>query len=677
MPKLKVNGQEVEFENGMTIMQVCELAGEEVPRFCYHEKLSIAGNCRMCLVEMEKSPKPVASCAMPAAENMVIHTNTPSVKKAREGVMEFLLINHPLDCPICDQGGECDLQDQAMLYGKANNRFHENKRAVKDKNMGPLIKTTMTRCIHCTRCVRYVTDIAGVPDIGAVGRGEHMEITTYLEKAVSSEVSGNAIDLCPVGALTSKPYAYKARSWELKKTESIDISDAVGSNIRIDSRGMEVMRILPRVNEEINEEWISDKTRFMYDGLKYQRLDQPMVRIDGKLQRTTWEVALSEIKKIFTSNMPSDISILIGKTVDTETICSLKILAEDMQIKDLIVAGNIRANKDNAMSYMFNTTIAGIEKSDLCLLVGANPRYDASMVNLRIRKRYLKGNYKIASIGITDDQTYLVNHLGDSIKILDDIIAGKSEFCSDLEKSKYPIIIVGDSLLYHEDSMAIQYKLNQICKKYNIIRSDWNGYNILHKYSAAISSLLMGIDYKKNYIDILSSSKVLYLVDEDDVDLSNISKDSVVIYQGHHGDKNAHRADIILPSSAYTEKSSTYVNLEGRVQRTKQAVKAPNVAKHDYEIIIDIAKILGRNYFNDIYAIRDKMASINPIFSKLGLSKKNDIMDFGIEGDVRDFSPDTRCKDFYLTDSICRASKIMAECSRIFSAKQIKEGDAA
>ena len=677
MPKLKINGEEVEFENGMTVMQVCEHAGEEVPRFCYHDKLSIAGNCRMCLVEMEKSPKPIASCAMPAADGMVIHTNTPSVKKAREGVMEFLLINHPLDCPICDQGGECDLQDQAMLYGKANNRFHENKRAVKDKNMGPLVKTTMTRCIHCTRCVRYITDIAGVPDIGAVGRGENMEITTYLENAISSEVSGNVIDLCPVGALTSKPYAYKARSWELKKTESIDVSDAVGSNIRIDSRGMEVMRILPRNNDEINEEWISDKTRFMYDGLKYQRLDQPMVRIDGKLQRTTWEIALAEVKKSFTSNMPSDIAVLIGKTVDAETICALKALCDDMQIKDIMVAGNFRANKDNIMSYMFNTTIVGIEKSDLCLLIGANPRYDASVVNLRIRKRYLKGNYKISSIGITDDQTYPVHNLGESIRILDDLISGKSSFCAELEKSKNPIIIIGDALLSHEDSMAIQYKVNQLCRKYNIIRDDWNGYNVLHKYNAGISGLLMGIEYKKNYIDVVSSAKVLYLIDEDDVDLSNISKDTIVIYQGHHGDRNANRADIILPSAAYTEKSSTYVNLEGRVQRTRQAVKAPNMAKDDYQVIADIAKLLGRQYFKDIYDVRSKMASINPIFSNIGVANKHKIMDFGIEGNVRDFKPDSKCKDFYLTDSICRASKTMAECSRIFSAKQMKEGDAA
>ncbi len=426
MPKLVINGKEIEVETGLTLIQACEIAGVEIPRFCYHDRLHVAGNCRMCLVEVEKSPKPIASCALPVAEGMVVHTDSPMVKKAREGVLEFLLINHPLDCPICDEAGECDLQDQTMKYARGNNRFHENKRSVRDKYMGPLIKTQMTRCIHCTRCVRFATDIAGVEELGAMGRGEHMEIGTYVEKSITSELSGNMIDICPVGALTSKPYAFKARSWELSKTESIDVLDAVGSNIRIDSRGKAVMRILPKLNEEINEEWISDKTRFACDGLQNQRLDVPMIRINGKLQPTSWQEAMKSVKQNLKFLAGNEIAAIIGDLVDAESIMVLKDIMTALKSPNMdCMQEGAKVDFTNRANYLFNTTIAGIEQSDHCLLIGANPRHEATLVNARIRKRSLRGNYSVYSIGESADLTYPVTHLGNQVEILQEIASGK------------------------------------------------------------------------------------------------------------------------------------------------------------------------------------------------------------------------------------------------------------
>ncbi|MBN8827448.1 MAG: NADH-quinone oxidoreductase subunit G [Sphingobacteriia bacterium] len=677
MPKLIINGKEIEVENGLTLIQACEIAGVEIPRFCYHEKLKIAGNCRMCLVEMEKAPKPVASCAMPVAEGMVIHTDSPLVKKAREGVMEFLLINHPLDCPICDQGGECDLQDQAYAYGKGSNRFHENKRAVKDKYMGPLIKTHMTRCIHCTRCIRFTQDIAGVPELGAVGRGEHMEVTTYVGKAISSELSGNIIDLCPVGALTSKPYAFKARSWELRHTESIDVLDAVGSNIRIDARGKEVMRILPSLHEGINEEWISDKTRFACDGLKYQRLDKPYIKEEDKFKTVSWETALERVKKEFASHKPSEIGVIFGNQVEAESMFLMKKICEDLNIKYMDGSGDLKLDYSNRMSYLFNTTIEGIEQADLCLLIGSNPRYEASLINARIRKTWLNSNrtLPIASIGEVDDQTYPVEFLGNKISVLRDLISEKHAFSEKLKNAKKPIIIIGDNVLKREDSLQIQSLIQELSDKYNIIREDWNGYNVLHQAASRIAALdlhlVPGRDGKtgKEIIEAAKNGeiKLLYLLACDDYDLSGLPSTCTVIYQGHHGDNGAHNAHIILPGAAYTEKNGLFLNLEGRVQKTKTAVTAPNMAKEDFKILSDLMKIMGRlKPFESLNEVRKAMFEYVPHFSKTDFITPAKIAKLGMKGEILDTPISSVCKNYYMTDPISRASRTMAECARTF-----------
>src|SRR5262245_12599020 len=485
MPKLTIDGKEIEVPAGMTVLQACELAGAEIPRFCYHERLSVAGNCRMCLVEMEKSPKPIASCAMPAGDGMVIKTDTPLVKKARHGVMEFLLINHPLDCPICDQGGECDLQDQAMAYGFDRSRFHENKRAVLDKNFGPLVKTIMTRCIHCTRCVRFATEVAGVEELGATGRGEHMEIGTYVEKALSSELSGNIIDLCPVGALTSKPYAFIARPWELKKTESIDVLDAVGSNIRIDARGNEVMRILPRLNEDINEEWISDKTRFACDGLKKRRLDVPMVKRDGKLREASWQDAFAAIRARLDGLAGDKIAAIVGDLVDCETMVVLKDLMASLGSPHLDCRQDgARLDTKARCSYLFNTTIAGIEQADLCLLIGTNPRFEAPLVNARIRKRWRRGGFTVGRIGPPNDLTYPVIELGDGPESLGELVDGSHAFCERLKAAERAMLIVGQAALIRPDGNAILAAARALADGFGMIGDAWNGFNVLHTAAA-------------------------------------------------------------------------------------------------------------------------------------------------------------------------------------------------
>ena len=669
MPKLTIDNQEVIVEEGTTIIQACEQLGIEVPRFCYHSRLAIAGNCRMCLVEVERSPKPVASCSQAALENMVVHTDTPMVKKAREGVMEFLLINHPLDCPICDQAGECDLQDQAMAYGRGDSRYNEEKRAVVDKDFGPLIKTHMTRCIHCTRCVRFLTDVAGVPEVGAIYRGEDMEIATYVEKSISSELSGNIVDLCPVGALTSKPYAFKARSWELDKTESIDVLDAVGSNIRIDSRGIQVMRILPRLNEDINEEWISDKTRFACDGLLKQRLDVPYIKKDGKLIKATWEEAYEVIVSKLKTLTGKEIAAIAGDLVDVESMLALKDLWQKLGSDNIDCRqyGEKLDNK-NRSDYLFNTTIVGIEEADLCLIVGSNPRKEAAILNSRIRKSYLKG-LKIALIGKKVDLTYEYDHLGDEVKILEDIFNEKHQFVDQLKEAKRPMIILGDGVISLEDGAEIITLAKLIAEKYNFIQDQWNGFNILHKAAARVGGLDIGFLPQNNGYNvkkILEKSengeiKLVYLLGADEINFEKL-KNTFVIYQGHHGDKGAHVADVILPGCAYTEKNATYVNLEGRVQRVYRAVYGPGEAKEDFLIITELSDKMGvLPEYKSLAEVRNRIIEIAPHFANIGTISKSS---FSVE--KRDFNYATKIlghQDFnyYLTDPISRASLTMSK----------------
>ena len=674
MPKLTIDGKEVIVEDGTNLIQACEQAGIEIPRFCYHSRLAIAGNCRMCLVEVEKSPKPVASCAQPAIDNMVVHTNSPMVKKAREGVMEFLLINHPLDCPICDQAGECDLQDQAMTYGRDHGRYKEEKRAVEEKDFGPLVQTHMTRCIHCTRCVRFTTEVAGISNMGAAYRGENTEILTFLEKVVSSELSGNIIDLCPVGALTSKPYQFKARSWELEKTESIDVLDAVGSNIRIDSRGMEVMRILPRLNEAVNEEWISDKTRFACDGLTRQRLDQPYLKKNGKLQPCSWQEAFNKINKKLKNLKAKEIAAIAGDMVDVEAMYALRDLWKKIGSKNL----DCRQYGENLpfysrTDYLFNTGIEGIELSDFCLIIGSNPRKEAAILNSRIRKSFLKG-MKTALIGSQVDLNYKYDYLGNELTILTDILLGKHKICENIKAAKNPMLIIGSQVASLEDGRAIINLIKKIAEKYNFIRNDWNGYNYLNVAAARAGGLDIGfvpVDSGFGTKEILEKAKegeikFLYLLGADEFEATDLSN-SFVVYQGHHGDKGAHLADVILPGCAYTEKDATYVNLEGRVQRTKKAVSAPKMAEEDFMIIVKIAEMLelGLGYKN-LTEIRAKIAKEFAHFIFIGKVIKSQYMPAIDETDCKTKVISYTDSSYFLTDPISRASLTMAKSVRAF-----------
>lgn len=678
MPKLKVNGLEVEFEPGMTVLQACEIAGAEVPRFCYHERLKIAGNCRMCLVQVEGGPpKPAASCAMPAAEGMIVHTDTQMVKKAREGVMEFLLINHPLDCPICDQAGECDLQDQSLTYGKGDNRYDEHKRAVKDKYMGPLVKTQMTRCIHCTRCVRFLDDVAGVHELGAVGRGEHMEISTYVEKSLTSEMSANIIDLCPVGALTSKPYAFKARPWELAKTETIDVLDAVGSNIRVDSRGREVMRILPRLNEDVNEEWISDKTRYACDGLKVQRLDRPYVRTDGKLVASNWDEAIKIVADKLTKAGEKSAAIM-GDMADCESMLALKELMLSVGSHNIDCRQDgIKLGGGNRASYLFNTTISGIENADAILIVGSNPRWEAPLVNARLRKAWLKGA-KIAYIGEEIKLNYNAAHLGDSTSVIEDVLEGKSEFCKILSEAKNPAVILGYDALVLNEAEAILCLVQNIAEKYNMRRDDWHGFNVLHRAASRVGGLDLDIIPSRDgkdtngIINACANGKVevLYLLGADEIDTAALG-DTFVIYQGHHGDKGAHRADVILPGCAYTEKDGTYVNLEGRVQRAYKAVEAPGDAKEDWQIVEMVARAAGQEFaYKSIAQLRTKMVEIAPHFAEVDACVKAEMFKVGTVSKVKAVKIASTFKNFYMTDPISRASKTMSKCVSDITGKE-------
>ncbi len=673
MPKITINGKEIEFDKGMTVLQACELADVEIPRFCYHEKLSIAGNCRMCLVEMEKSAKPIASCAMPATEGMNIKTNTELVEKARKGVMEFLLANHPLDCPVCDQGGECDLQDQSMYYGVDKSRFVENKRLVKEKYMGPLIKTQMTRCIHCTRCVRFATEIAGVPEIGAIGRGENMEITTYLEKAMESELSANVIDLCPVGALTSKPYAFEARPWELKKTESIDVMDAVGSNIRIDTYNWEVKRILPRLNNEINEEWISDKTRYSCDGLLKQRLDVPYIKKNNKLQKSSWDEAISLLVNKIKLLNPSEIGGHIGDMVNMENALSFKKFFKALEVTNLeFRERKFYINSSHKSNYLFNSSIKGIEDTDLILLIGTNPRHEATMVNARIRKVFAQRNVPIFSVGDPGDLTYEFTIIGNSTNDLRKIFHKEGKFYTKLSSSKKPLIIVGESALELKSGKYIIEELKKLLRESNLLTKEWNALNFLPQNASTIGlidlKILPKVDEEKNsFFDKLKSNKfkLLYLLGSDNLEFEK--NDEFIVYQGSHGDRGAEIADLVLPSAAFTEQNGLYENLEGRVQECKKASYPIGEALEDWKIFnLILKKLEKKENLSNFDSLRKEVLSLIPNFTKINeLPNLNDSKIENISTDF--FSEEIKIKelDYFYTNSISRASKTMSECRQI------------
>jgi NADH-quinone oxidoreductase subunit G len=673
MPKITINGKELEFEKGMTVLQACELADVEIPRFCYHEKLSIAGNCRMCLVEMEKSPKPIASCAMPAVEGMNIKTNTSLVEKARKGVMEFLLANHPLDCPVCDQGGECDLQDQSLYYGVDKSRFVENKRDVKEKYMGPLIKTQMTRCIHCTRCVRFATEVAGVPEIGAIGRGENMEITTYLEKSMESELSANVIDLCPVGALTSKPYAFEARPWELKKTESIDVMDAVGSNIRVDTYNWEVKRILPRLNNEINEEWISDKTRYSCDGLLKQRLDVPYIKKENKLQKSSWDEAINLLVEKIQSFKPEEIAGHIGDMVNMETALGFKKLFKIFKSKNIeFREKNFYINPSEKMNYIFNSSISGIEESDLILLIGTNPRYEATILNARIRKAFVQRKVPIFSIGNPGDLTYDYNIIGNKTDDIKKIINNENDFSKKILLAKKPIIIIGESALELKSGKYIFEELKKFLVNNNLINENWNSLNILAQNASTVGLLDLKIlptenEDNSSFFKNLNNKKFkfLYLMASDNLDFKKDNE--FIVYQGSHGDRGAELADIILPSATYTEQNGLYENLEGRLQECKKASYPIGDALEDWKIFNKIIKTMGRQEeLSNFDQLRKEVLNNISNFSKINeLPKHKETKNSNIEASFINEEVLIREIDYYYSNSISRSSKTMSECRQI------------
>ena len=662
MLKLKVNDIDVEVEEGLTVLQACEKAGVEIPRFCYHEKLSIAGNCRMCLVEMEKSPKPIASCAMPAAEGMNIKTNTEFVEKARKGVMEFLLANHPLDCPVCDQGGECDLQDQSMFYGVDKSRYKENKRSVPEKNMGPLIKTQMTRCIHCTRCVRFATEIAGVPEIGAIGRGEDMQITTYLEKSVQSELSGNVIDLCPVGALTSKPYIFEARPWELKKTETIDVMDAVGSNIRVDTYDWEVKRILPITNEDINEEWISDKTRYACDGLLNQRLDTPFIKYNGKFEKASWDEVYKIIKSKLNETSKDKIAGFVGDLTNMETSYIFKEFFERTLNSNNYESrsSNNFININERENYLFNSSINGIEESDLIFLIGTNPRFEATILNARIRKSFVNNSTKIISLNDVGDLTYPYEPLDGKTKTVFEIFEGNNEVSKKIIDSKKPLIIMGDSFFKLQSAEFLFNLIKEFLKKNNKINNHWHSLNILATNASTVGSLdLKIINDKNNMFNNLQNNnfEIIYLLGQDNLVFKK--KNEFIIYQGSHGDKGAEIADIILPGAAYTEQNGHFTNLEGKVQKAFKASYPPGEAKEDWQIINELAEFMNnRKLFND----KDELESSMFNFISLQQENKNETEKKISKENFIDERLIVENKDYYFSNVIARSSKTMLDC---------------
>ncbi len=677
MATITVNGEEHEVDGRLTLFQALQSIGKEVPHFCFHERLSIAGNCRMCLVEVEKAPKPVASCAQPVMDGMVVLTDSEKTIKARRGVMEFLLINHPLDCPICDQGGECDLQDQAMAYGHDRTRFEENKRAVHDKEMGPLVKTIMTRCIHCTRCIRFAEEVAGVEEIGALHRGEHMEIATYLERSLTSEMSGNVIDLCPVGALTSKPYAFTARSWELRKTESIDVMDAVGSNIRVDSRGAEVMRVLPRLNDDINEEWISDKTRFACDGLKRQRLDRPYVRRDGRLEPASWDEAFAAIADRIAETGGAGMAAIAGDQADCEAMIALK---------DLFAAcgsQNIDCRQDGSKvdpaaraGYLFNSGIAGIDEADALLLIGANPRIEAAVLNARIRRRWRAGGFRIGLIGEAADLTYRYDHLGNGAETLRAVADGDHSFAEVLEGAERPMLIVGPGVPVREDGATLLGLARRAAERFGMVGDGWNGFNVLHTAASRVGGLDLGFAPGEGGRDtgaVLDGAGkgeigMVWLLGADEIDMDRLG-DAFVVYQGHHGDAGASRADVILPGAAYTEKSATFVNVEGRPQRTALGIFPPGDAREDWTIVRAFSEVAGHKLpYDSLAQVRARLAVANPVFDLVDEIAPAPWEAFGdpVAGGEPDPMPfRSPVQNFYMTDPISRCSETMAKCTQM------------
>jgi NADH-quinone oxidoreductase subunit G len=688
MAKLIVDGIEIDVAPELTLLQACEAAGAEIPRFCFHERLSVAGNCRMCLVEVKGGPpKPTASCGMnvrdlrpgPNGEPPVVLTNSPMVKKAREGVMEFLLINHPLDCPICDQGGECDLQDQAMAYGVSGSRFVENKRAVEDKYLGPLVNTSMNRCIHCTRCVRFTTEVAGVTEMGLISRGEDAEITSYLEKALTSELQGNVIDLCPVGALTSKPYAFHARPWELTKTESIDVMDAVGSAIRVDSRGREVMRVLPRLNEAVNEEWISDKTRFIWDGLKTQRLDRPYVKVDGRFRAVSWHEAFTAIANHVTSAKPERMGAIAGDLASVEELYAFRQLMTSLGITSIDGRqdGTALHPKFGRASYVFGATIAGIDEADAILMIGANPRRDAAVLNARIRKRWRAsgGKLPVYTIGAPADLTYPHVHLGDSASALQSLDAKAFETLKGAEK---PLIIIGQSALVRHDGLALLSLAAKIATEVGAVTDAWNGFSVLHTAAARVGALDLGLvpgEGGRDVAGMIEASEkgeldVLFLLGADEFGAQHLGDKTFVVYIGSHGDTGAHRADVILPGATYTEKSGTWVNTEGRVQMGNRATFPPGEAREDWAVLRALSDVLGKKLpFDSLSQLRAKLYAEFPQFAAIDgipVADTSAIASLAALGGIvrpEPFIP--AVADFYLTNPIARASKVMAECSAL------------
>ena len=656
MPKVTVDGEEIEVPAGATVLQACELAGKEIPRFCYHERLSIAGNCRMCLVEVAPGPpKPQASCALPAADGQTIRTDTAMVKKAREGVMEFLLINHPLDCPICDQGGECDLQDQAMAYGRSSSRFTENKRSVDDKYMGPVIKTSMTRCIQCTRCVRFAEEVAGTPELGMLYRGEDAQITAYLERALSSEMSGNLADLCPVGALLQAPQNFEYRPWELRKIPSIDVMDAVGSNIRLDVRGPQVMRILPRINEDVNEEWISDKTRHHADALVRNRLDRPWVREGGKLRAATWAEALD----VFASKLKaagSKVAAIAGDLLDAETMFAAKKLLEG-QGSTLLEGRQTGLDYDvtSLSAVAFNSTLAGIEEADAILLIGTNPRWEAPLVNTRLRKASRRAGAAVFSVGPAADLTYPVTDIGDDLSILGKLPKAVTDAFA---KAERPAVIVGPGAL---GAGALGAAL-ALVGPLGLVKDGWNGFNVIHTAASRMASLMLGFAQKGGIADLEAASPELVLLLGADEVAPERFAGAFKVYIGHHGDKGARQADLVLPGAAYSEKHGTFVNLEGRVQRAEKASFAPGEAREDWTVLRAVSDLIGKPLaFDRFDQLRAAMIAEVPALGVLGLVDlpwSPPALSADVSGPVG-----LPIKDFYLTNAISRASPVMQRCS--------------
>jgi len=683
MLKLKVNNIEVEIEEGLTVLQACEKVGVEIPRFCYHEKLSIAGNCRMCLVEIEKSPKPIASCAMPATDGMNIKTNTVFVEKARKGVMEFLLANHPLDCPVCDQGGECDLQDQSMFYGVDKSRYKENKREVPETNMGPLIKTQMTRCIHCTRCIRFATEVAGVPELGAIGRGEDMQITTYLEQSMKSELSANVVDLCPVGALTSKPYVFEARPWELKKTETIDVMDAIGSNIRVDTYGWEVKRVLPRTNEDINEEWISDKTRYACDGLLNQRLDQPFIKYNGKFDKASWKEVFNIIKSTVQETDSDKICGITGDLSNMETLYIFKeFFNKILNSKNLESRNNHSyLNAEKRENYLFNSSINGIEESDFIFLIGTNPRFESTILNARIRKANLNNKLKIVSLSDVGDLTYPYECLNGDIKTIKEITNDNHYISKLIKNAKKPLIIFGQSALLTKSKKFIFESIKTYLNNNNKITKDWNSLNIISENASSVGSFDLGIYQTQNgsnqVLENLENHKyeLVFLLGQDDINFKK--ENEFIVYIGSHGDKGAEIADIILPGAAYTEQNGYFTNLEGKLQKAYKATYPPGDAKEDWLIINELSKIISeKKLFKDKEELESSMLNFLNLFKEKNFSKKNsNITNLELIDDVINVVN----KDYYYSNAIARASKTMFNCksekNKINS--NIKEGCSA